>query len=229
MSTWQLFIVLFVTYASAGPFPQQTPSPTTPPSYGGSSTIESTSLITTAPGLTCTGGSTVLFTEECTYRTPISYCHSPEPPISCGPSSFPSVYYPVRCVTASTCYPVDAYFITTRCSFGGIAYNTQTLYEGTLAGGQSTTITNVQCNCATDQYYSNTLLPSSSNYDFFCMPTSSCPTGMTTSTSTNEYCSTASCDSSVPLTTDFCKCGTGSTAVYPTGPASATATGCSPL
>jgi hypothetical protein len=227
MHIWAFSTLLLAAYASANPFPQQTPSPTLPPSSDVSSTTESTSLITTAPGLTCTGGSTVLYTEECTYRYPISYCHSPEPPISCGPSSFPSVWHPVRCFTASTCYPVDADFITSECSFGGIPYSTSTLYQGTLAGGESTTITNVQCRCATDQWYSLTQLPGSRNAQAFCMPTSSCPAGMTTSTRTNEYCATASCDSNIPLTTDFCQCGTGSTAVYTDGPASATAVACS--
>ncbi len=220
-------LLLFIALAAANPFPQQTPSPTTPPSYNASSTTASTSLITTAPGLTCTGGSTVLYTEECTYRHPISYCHSPEPPITCGPSSFPSVWYPQRCFSASTCYPVNANFITTECSFGGVPYSTTTLFRGTLAGGESTTITNVGCNCATDQYYSHTQLPGSSIPLAFCMPTTCCPAGMTTSTSTNTYCATASCDSTVPLTKHFCECGARSTAVYPDGPASATAVGCS--
>jgi hypothetical protein len=227
MQAWALIAIFTTAYASANPFPQQTPSPTTSPSYNGSSVIQSTSLITTAPGLTCTGGSTVLFTQECTYRIPISYCHSPETPISCGPSSFPTVWYPARCFTASTCYPVDAYFITTECTFGGIPYSTSTLYQGTLAGGESTAITNVQCSCASDQYLSLTLLPSSSNGQAFCMPTSSCPAGMSTSARTNTYCMTASCASTISLTTDYCQCGNGSTAVYAEGPASATAVGCS--
>lgn len=223
-----LLTSIFIGWAE--PHPQQTPSPTTQPSRDGASTIETASLITTAPGLTCTGGSTVLFTKDCTYQNPISYCHSPEPPITCGPSSYPSVYYPVRCYSASTCYPVDSPFITSRCSFGGIPYSTSTLYEGTLAGGESTTITNVYCSCASDQYYSYTSLSGSGNSGgVFCMPTSSCPDGMSTSTSTNTYCATASCDSTVPLTTDFCQCGTGSTALYPEGTASATAVGCSPV
>lgn len=219
----------FITFGWAELIPRQTPLPTAPPSYDGTSITESTALVTTAPGLTCTGGSTVLFTEECTYRYPISYCHSPEPPITCGPSSFPSIYYPVRCFSQSTCYPVDAAFITSKCTFGGIPYLTSTLYEGTLAGGDSTTITNVQCSCASDQYYSLTLLPGSSNVHAFCMPTSSCPAGMSTSTRTNTFCLTASCGSTVPLTTDFCECGTRSTAVYQEGPAGATAVGCSPI
>ena len=227
MQSWVLITLVTTAYASASLYPQQTSSPTTSPSQGGSSFAESTSGITTAPGLTCTGGSTVLFTEECTHRTPISYCHSPELPISCGPSSFPSVWYPVRCFSASTCFPVDAYWITTECTFGGIPYATSTLYQGILADGESTTITNVQCSCASDQYYSLTLLPSSSNAQGFCMPTSSCPAGMSTSTRTNTYCLTASCASAIPVTTESCECGSGSTAVYTEGSASPTAVGCS--
>lgn len=230
LTTSIIILLTFIFVGLVKPHPQQTPSPTTPSSYDGASIVEAASLITTAPGLTCTGGSTVLFTEECTFRRPISYCHSPEPPITCGPSSYPSVWYPVRCFSASTCYPVDAPFLTSKCSFGGIPYSTSTLYEGTLAGGESTTITNVHCSCASDQYYSFTSLSGTSSFQgLFCMPRSSCPDGMTTSISTNTYCVTASCDSTVPLTRDFCQCGTGSTALYPEGTASATAVGCSPI
>ena len=96
--------------------------------------------VTAAATLHCTGGSTVLYTTDCTMGTPVSYCHSPPPPIQCGTGYFPSVWHPGHCVQESTCFPLDAVWITTECSNGGIAYTTQTLYEGTLAGGQSTVI-----------------------------------------------------------------------------------------
>lgn len=229
MQTWAIVTILSIASALANPFPTQTPSSTTQPCHDDSGIDVSPSPTTTAPGLTCTGGSTVLFTEECTYRTPISYCHSPEPPISCGPSSFPSIWYPVRCFSASTCYSVEASFITSECSFGGIPYSTSTLYQGTLAGGESTIIANVHCSCAADQYYSLTQLPERSNAQGFCMPTGSCPVGMTTSTRTNSYCQTTRCASHMPSTTEFCECRNGSTALYTEGLASATAVGCSAM
>lgn len=80
---------------SAMAFPQQTGSPTITPTPSSSTSSDAgASLITTAPGLTCTGGSTVLFTQDCTYGNPISYCYSPPPPISCATGSFPSVWHP---------------------------------------------------------------------------------------------------------------------------------------
>lgn len=42
-----------------------------------------------------------------------------------------------------TCYALDAAWITTECSNGGIPWSTSTLYEGTLADGVSTVVTGI--------------------------------------------------------------------------------------
>lgn len=96
--------------------------------------------ITVAPRLQCTDGSTILHTTDCTMGTPISYCFKKEPPIKCDHGFFPSVWHPDHCMEQSTCFPLDAVWITTECSNGGIPYTTKTLYDGTLAGGSSTVI-----------------------------------------------------------------------------------------
>ncbi|CAG8946398.1 unnamed protein product [Penicillium salamii] len=190
-------------------FPQQTAAAvTTAPA----------STITKAASLSCSDGSTAVYTNDCTLGTPTSYCSKPEPPISCSSGFFPSVYHPGHCIEASTCFPVTADWITTECSNGAVPYTTKTLYEGTLAGGESTTISIVSCSCSQDSYYSYTLLPGASHVDTFCMPSSSCAAGMTTSTSTNEYCATASATAcqNFPLVTSACKCENPTeTAVYP--------------
>jgi hypothetical protein len=71
--------------------------------------------------------------------TPVSYCYSAPPPISCSAGFFPGVYHPGHCIEASTCYAVDASWITTKCSNGGIPWSTSTLYEGVLAGETTST------------------------------------------------------------------------------------------
>jgi hypothetical protein len=71
--------------------------------------------------------------------TPVSYCHSAPPPISCSAGYFPGVWHPGHCIEASTCYPVDASWITTKCSNGGVPWRTSTLYEGVLAGETTST------------------------------------------------------------------------------------------
>ncbi|KAJ5770293.1 uncharacterized protein N7511_002344 [Penicillium nucicola] len=208
---------LFFTVAVA--FPQQTAAATT--------TAPATT-ITKAASLSCAPGQTAIYTTECTLGTPTSYCAVPEPPISCSSGYFPSVYHPGHCIEASTCFPVDADWITTECSHGQIPWTTTTLYEGTLAGGESTTISAVSCSCARDQWYSATILPGASTVDTFCMPSSSCPVGMTTSIETNTYCATApaSACSGVPLETNFCKCSDAAqTPVYPDA-VGAAPTGC---
>lgn len=99
--------------------------------------------ITTAPDLTCTDGSTILHTQDCTMGTPTSYCHKPEPPIECPTGSYPGVWHPGHCAELQTCYPLDASWITTKCLNGAQAYSTSTLYQGTLAGGESTVVTGI--------------------------------------------------------------------------------------
>jgi hypothetical protein len=86
----------------------------------------------------------------------------------------------------------------------------------------------VSCSCATNQWYSMTLLPGSSNYDTFCMPYSYCPRGMTTSVSINEYCATKPVGvcSDIPLEANLCQCASpAQTPVYPDWPG-ANPTGC---
>ncbi|KGO40695.1 hypothetical protein PEX1_027200 [Penicillium expansum] len=200
-------------------FPQQTAAGTTtaPPT-----------TITKAASLSCSDGETAVYTRDCTMGTPTSYCARPEPPIQCSEGYFPSVWHPGHCMEQSTCFPLDASWITTECSHGAIPWTTSTLYEGTLAGGQSTIISAVSCSCARDQWYSMTILPGASTVDTFCMPSSSCPAGMTTSVSTNTYCATApaSACSNVPLETNYCKCeDTTQTPVYPDS-VGAAPTGC---
>ncbi|CAG8035905.1 unnamed protein product [Penicillium salamii] len=219
-------------------FPQQTAAAvTTAPA----------STITKAASLSCSDGSTAVYTVDCTLGFPTSYCSKPEPPISCSSGFFPSVYHPGHCIEASTCFPVTADWITTECSNGAVPYTTKTMYEGTLAGGESTIISGeffiffllglrslvaqtiplgtkltdyiaVSCSCSQDSYYSYTLLPGASKVDTFCMPSSSCAAGMTTSTETNAYCATAPATAcqNVPLVTSACKCENPTeTAVYP--------------
>jgi hypothetical protein len=123
-----LFSFLF-TAAMAIPQQTVTAITTAPPS-----------TITKAASLSCSDGQTAVYTTDCTMGTPVSYCMKPEPPISCSAGYFPSVWHPGHCMEASTCYPVDASWITTECSNGGIPWTTKTLYEGTLAGGESTII-----------------------------------------------------------------------------------------
>ncbi|EAW24338.1 uncharacterized protein NFIA_039140 [Aspergillus fischeri NRRL 181] len=211
--------------ASTLPSPTPTQTPTT------LATTTAPPMTTPAASTpTCGPGSTLIHTTDCTMGTPVSYCYSAPPPISCSAGFFPGVYHPGHCIEASTCYPVDASWITTKCSNGGIPWSTSTLFEGVLAGETtSTTISVVSCSCARDQWYSMTLLPGHSTVDTFCMPSSNCPAGMSTATSTNEYCVTspAACASQgIPTTTASCQCEQpGQTAVYPPE-VGAAATGC---
>lgn len=103
-------------------------------------TTAAPATITQGPELRCLEGKTAVYTTDCTLGTPVSYCFSQEPPIQCSSGFFPSVWHPEHCMEQSTCFPLKASWITTKCSNGAIAYSTSTLYEGTLAGGESTTI-----------------------------------------------------------------------------------------
>lgn len=197
------------------------------------STTSAPPPITTAPNLTCTDGSTVTFTNECTLGFPISYCTKPQPLTSCPPSSFPGTYHPGHCETAQTCYPVDAYWLTPSCSNGAIPSSTETLFTGTLSGATAaTTITNVHCNCASDAYftwYQTAPNTATDSLEDFCLPLGNCPPGMTGSVFTNSYCQTATDNpycSGRPTETTSCNCLPESTAVYPLSGNTATATGC---
>lgn len=107
------------------------------------STTAPVASITAAPELTCTDGSTILSTIDCTMGTPTSYCHKPEPRIECPTGFYPGLWHPGHCVELQTCYPLDASWIATECSNGAEPWSTSTLYEGTLAGGQSTVVTGI--------------------------------------------------------------------------------------
>lgn len=73
------------------------------------------------------------------------------------------------------------------------------------------------------------MLAGPSELDTFCMPRTSCPSGMTTSFSRNELCATtatAGICADVPTETSFCQCvDPMQTPVYPDEPGAA-ATGC---
>lgn len=96
--------------------------------------------ITEAANLRCFHGSTVLFTTDCTLGTPVSYCHKPRPPIRCKPGFFPSVWHPDHCMEETTCFPLNAAWMTTECSNGAVPLTTRTLFDGTLADGTSTVV-----------------------------------------------------------------------------------------
>lgn len=138
-------VLLLASALAVSAIPQATPSQTPSPSTatpGSSTTVTSppSATITPSPTLSCSNGSTAVYTTDCTLGHPISYCYSPPPPIQCSSGYFPGSYAAGHCDTASTCYPLTAPWLTTKCSNGGIPYSTSTLYVGTLAGGEMTTI-----------------------------------------------------------------------------------------
>lgn len=133
-------LVVLSSALTAMAMPQQTPSPSLFSSVGSTTTSPPDSSITPATTLSCSDGSTLIHTTECTLGTPILYCYSPPPPIQCSSGYFPGVWHPGHCEEAQTCYPLDEPWLTTKCSNGGILWTTSTLYEGTLAGGEMTTI-----------------------------------------------------------------------------------------
>ena len=96
--------------------------------------------VTAAPRLACSDGSTILHTTDCTLGTLVSFCYKPQTPIKCQSGFFPSVWHPDHCMEESTCFPLNAVWITTECSNGALPYTTKTLFDGTLAGGESTVI-----------------------------------------------------------------------------------------
>ncbi|CAG8317030.1 unnamed protein product [Penicillium nalgiovense] len=212
-----LFLVFILSATMA--IPQQTASITM---------AAAPAVITQGPELLCSNGQTAVYTTDCTMGTPVSYCVSQKPPLECPQGSFPSVWHPDHCMEQSSCFPLSEPWITTKCSNGAIPYSTSTIYQGTLEGGESTVIRGVSCSCATNQWYSMTLLPGSSNYDTFCMPYSYCPRDMTTSVSINEYCATQPVGvcSDIPLEANLCQCvSPAQTPVYPDWPG-ANPTGC---
>lgn len=124
-----LFFAFFISVTLA--IPQQTASITM---------AAAPAVITQGPELWCPNGQTAVYTTDCTMGTPVSYCFSQEPPIECSQGFFPSVWHPDHCMEESSCFPLSEPWITTQCSNGAVPYSTSTIYEGTLAGGESTVI-----------------------------------------------------------------------------------------
>jgi hypothetical protein len=244
MDKASLIVIISLTFSiTTLAFPRET---------GISNHVQPTRVVTATPpaiteegSLRCFDGATVLHTTDCTMGTPVSFCYKPQTSITCDEGYFPSVWHPDHCMEVSTCFPTDADWITTECSNGALPVSTETLYSGTLAEGDDAMITcksnpsspvlrlelitsAVACACPSDQWYSMTTTDGASIFETYCMPTQSCPPGMTTSMSINEYCATASAAicSDLPSHADRCECvSQNMTPVYPDGPG-ATATGC---
>ncbi|CAI7659053.1 unnamed protein product [Penicillium bialowiezense] len=200
-------IVAFSIFCAVTAFPQQTPAVTTD---------AAPAKITQGPELICMSGQTAVYTTDCSMGTPLSYCSSPEPPITCTPGSFPSVWHPDECIEESTCFPLNAPWITTKCSNGAFPYSMSTFYRGTIAGGQSTTVTGLSCSCAQNQWTSTKT--GDSGEESFCMvyETFRCPPGMDTSDMVYPTCS-ASPFGGCPLIS-VCVCADkAQTPVYPDG------------
>lgn len=180
----------------------QTPSQTTFESAT-TALINTISTVTPNPSITCSSGSTVLTTTECTYGHIYSLCHSPEATIICSAGYYPSVWYPVRCFSQSTCYPLPT--TTSRCETHGFtAYNTFTAFNGVLDNGTFTKIEFPQCACS-----GHVSVGGKAPYASYCMPTGQCPGFMVSSTSTYRYT-----DASQSLATrrfTSCDCPAGQT------------------
>lgn len=160
--------------------------------------------------LHCTSGSTVLHTQDCTYGFPISYCYSSPPTPNCSTGYYPSVYYPERCFSESTCFPVPT--TTSACNQGNTAYSTHTNYNGTLAGGKHTVIEEPVCRCSGWISWQQT-----SPYSSACLPTykpsdTPCASYFTTSATTFSYTNISDV---VTVKNTFCYCPAGETPYYP--------------
>ncbi|KAK3386534.1 hypothetical protein B0H63DRAFT_467921 [Podospora didyma] len=195
------------------------PTTTAAISPSSSATTPPPSSITTAPQLICTGGSTIKTTSDCTYPSiTYSYCYSAPPPLTCSEGFWPGHISYGHCMDGEICYKLNETWITTTCAPNGqTAYTTNTLFSGTLAGGVSTVISAVQCACGANQWYS--WGPTDGPQSVYCMPQTDCPSGMTTSWSTNTYCATVTTPSycsTDKVTTPYCACATG-LPQYPAG------------
>jgi hypothetical protein len=136
-----LYILSWATLSlTTNPFPRETTRGGSPLPLVPATATPAAPMVTEAPNLRCSDGSTVIHTTDCTMGTPVAYCFKPRPPILCGPGYFPSVWHPGHCLEESTCWPIDADWITTECHNGAYPFSTSTLYEGTLAGGDWTAI-----------------------------------------------------------------------------------------
>jgi len=230
--TWIALLGLAMAVTAMPELPQQTESPSiTQLQKKSPTTTLLSSTITSAPqSLHCTNGSTAVTTTDCTYGGTYSFCYKAPPPLTCSESSYPSSYDCGECEICTGCFPVNATYLTTTCSNNGeFPYTTNTIFNGTLAGGTTTTILQVQCECHSDQWYS---WGSGAQYGPYCMPKTDCASGMTTSTSTDSYCLTSptSC-SGISTYWPYCVCAEPnqtpvypSIGAYPTGCASVVAT-----
>ncbi|KAF3396464.1 hypothetical protein F1880_006659 [Penicillium rolfsii] len=227
MDMFSLMVIILLTFSiTTLAFPRET---------GIDYHVQPTNVVTASPpavtedkSLRCVDGATILYTTDCTMGTPVSFCYKPPASMTCDEGHFPSVWHPDHCMELSTCFRTDADWITTECSNGALPVSTDTLYSGALAKGNHAVITSVACACPSDQWYSVTSIKGRSCFETYCMPTRSCPPGMTTSVSINEYCATASAGicSGIPAHANRCECaGLNMTPAYPDGPG-ATATGC---
>ena len=142
--TWISLLGLAVMAIAIPELPQQTESPSltqSPSPYPATTPL--TTITTSKPqSLQCTNGSTVRTTTDCTVGRTYSFCYSQPPPLACPPSSYPSSYDCGECDTCTSCFSVSAPYLTTTCDphNGEFPYSTVTIYNGTLAGGTSTTI-----------------------------------------------------------------------------------------
>lgn len=135
-----LLVIISLTFSIAAvAFPRET---------GIVNHVQSTKVVTVSPpaitevgSLRCFDGATVLYTTDCTMGTPVSFCYKPQTSITCDEGYFPSVWHPDHCMEISTCFPIDADWITTGCSNGALPVSTKTLYSGKLAGGHDAMIT----------------------------------------------------------------------------------------
>lgn len=112
----------------------------------------------------------------------------------------PSAGHLGHCMELSTCYPLDASWLTTECLNGAVQWTTSALYNGTFADAASTAISGVPlllaaAGCSTNLFFCccgvlflspKPVYSMSSNYDMFSMSPTSCPLGMTRSVSANS-------------------------------------------
>lgn len=141
MCTLTLYILSWATLPiNTNAFPRETTRDCTALPLVPATATPVTPMVIEAPNLRCSEGSTILHTTDCTMGTPVVYCYKPPPPIICGPGYFPSVWHPDHCLEESTCFPIDADWITTECHNDAYPFTTSTLYEGTVADSDWTAI-----------------------------------------------------------------------------------------
>ena len=166
--------------------------------------------------LTCSNGSTVKTTTDCTYPTiTYTYCYSAPPPLTCSADQYPGTGSN-RCNIFSVCLPIPTTTTpASACNTDGFSPTTRTLYEGTLSGqSTATTIIDVQCTCLNGYYSygepSATVVggTTSTAYPSYCLPQyhngdGICPTFMTSSVNSFSYTESSSVVSQA-VTQCFC-------------------------